>query len=124
MALDVLLLPQGAELITVARVQFARKRCLFPIGHPLPADTVMVGLVSNFQSARTGRNFFTGMSMLQYGLTSRWTVGLMFEGQKIFGLPATYGGLRVNSSFRVFPHDHLLNFTVYGEYEGLHEAAL
>jgi hypothetical protein len=48
----------------------------------------------------------------------------MAEGQKIFGLPVTYGGLRVNSYFRVFPHDHLLNFTLYGEYEGLNGAAL
>ena len=131
----------------MAWMQLARKRCLFltllifsgnaalnaqmqmdpwftAIGHPLPADTVMVRLLSDFQSARTGRNFFTGMSMMQYGLTSRWTVGLMFEGQKIFGLPTTYGGLRVNSYFRVFPHDHFLNFTIYGEYEGLNEAAL
>jgi hypothetical protein len=48
----------------------------------------------------------------------------MAEGQKIFGLPTTYGGLRINSYFRVFPHDHLLNFTLYGEYEGLNGAAL
>ena len=62
--------------------------------------------------------------MVQYGLTSRWTVGLMLEGQKTFGLPTTYGGVRVNSYLRVFPHDHVLNFTVYGEYEGLNEAGL
>jgi hypothetical protein len=39
-------------------------------------------------------------------------------------LPTTYGGLRINSYFRVFPHDHLLNFTLYGEYEGLNGAGL
>ncbi len=94
------------------------------INHPVPQDTVMVMMLSDFQSARTGRNFFTGMSMMQYGLTPRWTAGFMLEGQKIFSLPTTYGGLRVNSYFRVFPHDHLLNFTVYGEYEGLNGAAL
>ena len=94
------------------------------INHPVPQDTMMVMLLSDFQSARTGRNFFTGMSMIQYGLTPRWTAGFMLEGQKNFGLPTTYGGLRVNSYFRVFPHDHLLNFTVYGEYEGLNEAGL
>ena len=42
----------------------------------------------------------------------------MAEGQKIFGLPATYGGLRVSSYFHVFPHDHLLNFTLYGDMKG------
>ena len=83
----------------------------------------MVMLLSDFQSARS-TNDFTGMGMVQYGLTSRWMVGFMAEGRKIFGLPTTYGGLRINSSFRVFPHDHLLNFTLYGEYEGLNGAAL
>ena len=94
------------------------------LNHPLPQDTMMVMQLLDFQSARSTNDFFTSMSMVQYGLTSRWTAGFMVEGQKIFGLPATYGGLRINSSFRVFPHDHLLNFTLYGEYEGLNGAAL
>lgn len=94
------------------------------INHPVPQDTMMVMMLSDFQSARTTDNFFTGMSMVQYGLTPRWTVGFMVEGQKISGLPVTYGGLRVNSYIRVFPQDHLLNFTLYGEYEGLNDAGL
>jgi hypothetical protein len=94
------------------------------INYPVPRDMLMVMLLSDFQSARTGPNFFTGMAMVEYGVTSRWTVGFMAEGQKISGLPATYGGFRINSYFRVFPHDHLLNFTLYGEYEGLNGAAL
>jgi len=94
------------------------------LNYPVPQDTMMVMLLSDFQSARTTNDFFTGMGMVQYGLTPRWTVGFMAEWQKIFGLPTTYGGLRINSYFRVFPHDHLLNFTVYGEYEGLNGAAL
>jgi len=94
------------------------------INYPVRTNTMMVMLLPDFQSARTTRNFFTGMGMVQYGVTPRWTVGFMVEGQKILGLPVTYGGLRVNSYFRVFPHDQLLNFTVYGEYEGLNAAAL
>lgn len=94
------------------------------INYPLPRDTMMVMLLSDFQSARSTNDFFTGMGMVQYGLTPRWTVGFMAEGQKTFSLPTTYGGLRISSSFRVFPHDHLLNFTLYGEYEGLNGAAL
>ena len=94
------------------------------LNYPVPQDTMMVMLLSDFQSARTTNDFFTGMGMVQYGLTPRWTVGFMAEWQKIFGLPTTYGGFRINSYFRVFPHDHLLNFTVYGEYEGLNGAAL
>ena len=94
------------------------------INYPVPQDAMMVMLLTDYQSARTGPNFFTGMTMVQYGITSRWTVGAMAEGQKINSLPATYGGFRVNTYVRVFPHDHLLNFTVYGEYEGLNGAAL
>jgi hypothetical protein len=94
------------------------------INHPVPQDTMMVMLLSDFQSARSTNDFFTGMGMVQYGLTPRWTVGFMAEGQKIFGLPATYGGIRISSYFKVLPNDHLLNFTVYGEYEGLNGAAL
>jgi hypothetical protein len=48
----------------------------------------------------------------------------MVEGQKIYGLPTTYGGMRINSYFLLLPHNHLLNFTLYGEYEGLNGAAL
>jgi hypothetical protein len=94
------------------------------VNYPVPRDTMMVMVLSDFQSARSTNDFFTGMGMVQYGLTSRWTVEFMVEGQKIFGLPATYGGLRVGSSARVFPRDHLLNVTLYGEYEGLNGAAL
>src|SRR5450759_652958 len=94
------------------------------LNYPVPQDTMTVMLLSDFQSARSTNDFFTGMGMVQYGLTPRWTVGFMAEGQKIFGLPATYGGLRISSYFHVFPHDHLLNFTLYGEYEGLNGASL
>jgi hypothetical protein len=94
------------------------------INYPLPKDTMMFMVLPDFQVARYTRNFFTAMGMVQYGVTSRWTVGFMAEGNKILGLPVTYGGLRLSSSFRVFPKDRILNFTVYGEFEDLNEAGL
>ena len=94
------------------------------LNYPVLQDTMMLMPLSDFQSARSGNDFLTGIGILQYGLTPRWTVGFMVEGQKIVGSPTTYGGFRINSWFRVFPHDHLLNFTLYGEYEGLNGAAL
>jgi hypothetical protein len=94
------------------------------LNYSVQRDTMMVMLLSDFQAARATNDFITSMDMAQYGLTSRWTVGFMLEGQKIFGLPLTYGGLRISSSYRLFPRDHLLSFTVYGEYEGLNGAAL
>src|SRR5450759_3297971 len=54
------------------------------INHQVPKDSMMVMLLSDFQSARSTNDFFTGMTMVQYGLTPRWTVGFMTEGQKIF----------------------------------------
>lgn len=94
------------------------------LNYTVPQDMITVMFLSDFQSARSSNDFFTGMSMVQYGITPRLSVGFMLEGQKISGLPVTYGGFRVNSSFRVFRHDHLLNLTLYGEYEGLNGAAL
>ena len=94
------------------------------LNYPMPRDMMMVMLLSDYQSARSTNDFFTGMSMVEYGLTSRWTAGFMEEGQKIYGMPTTYGGMRINSYVRVFPHDHLLNFTLYGEYEDLNGASL
>jgi len=94
------------------------------INYNLPKDTLMLMLLPDFQIARTGPNFLTGMIMDEYGVTDRLTVGVMAEGEKINGLPATYGGLRFNAYFRVFPDDHFLNFTLYGEFEDLNAAAL
>jgi hypothetical protein len=94
------------------------------INYPVPPDSLMVMQLLDYQSARSTNDFFTGMSMVEYGLTPRWTAGFMVEGQKIYGMPTTYGGVRLNSYFHVFPHDHLLNFTLYGEYEGLNGASL
>ena len=94
------------------------------IAYNLPKDALMLMALPDFQIARTGPNFLTGMIMAEYGVTDRLTVGMMAEGQKIPELPATYGGLRFNAYYRVFPKDHFLNFTLYGEYEGLNGAAL
>lgn len=85
---------------------------------------MMLMAMSDFQSARYGNNFVTGMLMADYGITSRWTVALMAEGQKIAGLPATYGGMRLNTYFHLFRDKRLLNLTLYGELEDLNGAAL
>ncbi len=94
------------------------------ISYPLATDTLMIMVLPDVQVARSGPNFVTGMVMLEYGLTSRWTAGFMVEGQKISGLPVTYGGMRFNTFVRLFPHDDVLHFTLYGEYEDLNGAAL
>jgi hypothetical protein len=94
------------------------------INAPLEKHAAMVMVLPDFQVARYGGNFFTGMLMAQYGLAARLTVGVMIEGQKIEGLPRTYGGLRINAYFHLFRDDRLLNLTLYGEYEDLNGASL
>jgi hypothetical protein len=120
--------PVEGKVVTAAAMEPGSQAQMNPyfsaINYNLPKDTLMLMLLPDFQIARTGPNFLTGMIMAEYGLTERLTVGVMTEGQKIAGLPATYGGLRFNAYFRVFPDDHFLNFTLYGEFEDLNAAAL
>jgi hypothetical protein len=94
------------------------------INYPLKKHSVMLMALPDFQAARFGANFATGMLMAEYGITDRWTVGVMTEGQKISGLPATYGGTRLNTYIHLFRDDRWLNLTLYGEYENLNGAAL
>jgi hypothetical protein len=62
----------------------------------------MLMALPDFQAARFGPNFATGMLMAEYGITSRWTAGVMLEGQKISGMPAAYGGIRFNTYVHPF----------------------
>jgi hypothetical protein len=94
------------------------------INYPLEQHSVMLMALPDFQAARFGPDFATGMLMAEYGITSRWTAGIMAEGQKISGLPATYGGLRINTYVHPFRDDRYLNLSLYGEYEDLNGAAL
>ena len=94
------------------------------INYPIEKHSLMLMAMSDFQVARYGNNFFTGMLMADYGITSRWTVAIMAEGQKIAGLHATYGGMRISTYFHLFRDERLLNLTLYGEFEDLNGAAL
>lgn len=94
------------------------------ISYALEKQSVMVMALPDYQVAQFGPNFATGMVMAEYGITSRWTAGLMAEGQKISGMPVTYGGMRLNTFLHLFRDDRWLNLTLYGEYEDLNGAAL
>jgi hypothetical protein len=94
------------------------------INSPLKKQSVMLMVLPDFQVARFGPNFATGMIMAEYGITDRWTAGIMAEGQKISGMPATYGGQRLNTYVHLFHDDRFLNVTLYGEFEDLNGAAL
>ncbi len=113
-----------AALPALSRAQMNMNPYFTAINDPLERHSVMLMTLQDYQSARFGNDFYTGMLMAEYGLTSRLTVGVMAEGQKIAGLPATYGGMRYNAYFHLFRDDRWLNLTLYGEYEDLNGAAL
>ncbi len=94
------------------------------INYPVKAGSGMLMLLPDFQAARFGPDFATTMGMAEFGLTPNWSAGIMAESEKISGLPLTYGGLRFNTYYRLFHHNHGLNLTLYGEYEDLNQAAL
>lgn len=94
------------------------------INYPIERHSLMVMALPDLQVARYGNDFATGMLMVEYGITSRWTAGIMAEGQRISGMPATYGGMRLNTYLHLFRDDRFLNLTLYGEYEDLNGAAL
>lgn len=114
----------GAALPGSSRAQMSMTPYFTAINASLEKSALMVMVLPDFQLARFGGNFFSGMLMVEYGLASRLTVGVMVEGQKIGGLPVTYGGLRFNAYFHLFRDDRWLNLTLYGEYENLNGAAL
>src|SRR5512135_3779835 len=94
------------------------------VSYPLEKHSLMLMALPDFQVARRGPNFAAGMLMAEYGITSRWTAGVMVEGQKISGMPATYGGMRLSTYIHPFRDDRWLNLTLYVEYEDLNGAAL
>jgi hypothetical protein len=49
---------------------------------PVPKRTLMLMFLPDFQNARDGSDFFTFMGMAEYGVTPRWTAGMMVEGKK------------------------------------------
>ncbi len=94
------------------------------INYPLEEHSLMLMVMPDVQSARYGNNFLAWMLMAEYGITPRWTVAIMAEGQKIGGQPATFGGMRYATYYHLFRDDRLLNVTLYGEFEDLNGAAL
>ena len=114
----------GAAMPGSLRAQMNMDPYFTTINYPLEKHSLMLMALPDLQVARDGSNFATGMLMAQYGITTRWTAGVMAEGQKISGMPATFGGLRYNTYFHLLRDDKLLNLTLYGEYEDLNGAAL
>ena len=52
------------------------------INYPLEKQSLMLMALPDFQLARYGNDYFTGMLMAEYGITPRWTVAVMAEGAR------------------------------------------
>jgi hypothetical protein len=113
-----------ATLLDWSQAQMNMNPYFTVINYPVEKHSLMLMAMSDFQSSRVGNNFFTGMLMAEYGLSPRWTAAIMTEGQKIDGLHAAYGGMRLSTYFHLFRDEKLLNLTLYGEFEDLNGAAL
>ena len=61
------------EVSAQTEMQMSMDPCFSPINYPVPHRSLMIMALPDFQSARYTRNCVTGMLMLQYGITSRWT---------------------------------------------------
>jgi hypothetical protein len=94
------------------------------VNYPMEKQSLMIMVLPDYQSAKFGNDYLTWMLMTEYGITSRWTAGVMVEGQKIEGLPATFGGLRLSTYYHVFKDSRWVNLTLYGEFEDLNGASL
>ena len=94
------------------------------VNYPAEKRSFRLTALSDFQLARFGNNFTTGMLLAEYGIADRWTAGAAAEGQKILDTPAEYGGVRFNTYYRLSADDRFLNLTLYGEYQELNGAAL
>ena len=80
------------------------------INYTLEEHSVMIMALPDFQAARFGPDFATGMLMAEYGITDRWTAGVMAEGQKISSMPASYGawlGRSRTRQIKVSSHCHI-----------------
>ncbi len=113
-----------ATLLNCSQAQMNMNPYFTAINYPVEKHSMMLMGMSDFQSSHVGNNFFTWMLMAEYGLSPRWTVAIMAEGQKIDGQHAAYGGMRLGTYFHLFRDEKLLNLTIYGEFEDLNGAAL
>ena len=107
-----------------ARAQMQMAPYFTAISNTMPKNHLMLMLLPDYQLARVGPDYLTYMGMAEYGVTNRLSAGFMAEGQKINGLPNTFGGVRFNAYYQLLPHDHLLHVTLYGEFEDLDQASL
>lgn len=72
---------------------------------------------STFGTQRSGNNFHSFWTELEYGVTGWWTTELYLDGQTTFHDSTIFTGFRSENRFRPLRHEHFLNPVFYIEYE-------
>ena len=72
---------------------------------------------STFGTQRSGNNFHSFWTELEYGVTGWWTTELYLDGQTTFHDSTIFTGFRSENRFRPLRHEHFLNPVFYLEYE-------
>jgi len=116
----------GAVLLGVAATADAQERPYFVTysEHLEDKGELEVSVLSTLGDPKDGTpRYVAPWVEVEYGITSRWTAELYFEGVNVHDDSSAYTGWRIENRFRPFPGDHFLNPVLYIEYESISEAS-
>jgi hypothetical protein len=74
---------------------------------------------STFGTQRSGNDFLSYWTELEYGVTAWWTTEFYLDAQTTFHDSTVYSGFKWENRFRVLKHEHWINPVLYFEYEDI-----
>ena len=74
---------------------------------------------STFGTQRTGNDFHSYWTELEYGATAWWTTEFYLDAQTTFHDSTAYSGFKWENRFRPLKHEHWINPVLYVEYEDI-----
>jgi len=74
---------------------------------------------STFGTQRSGNNFHSYWTELEYGVNAWWTTEFYLDAQTTFHDSTAYSGFKWENRFRVLKHEHWINPVLYVEYADL-----
>ncbi len=93
--------------------------------HTAEAGEMEVMLMSDFGQDPDGTRYTAQMVEFELGVTDRWTMEFMVEGQATFGEGGyNFTGFRLENRYRLFEYGTFLNPVIYVEYESLSDDTL
>lgn len=77
---------------------------------------------STFGTQRSGNDFHSYWTELEYGVKAWWTTEFYLDAQSTFDDSTVYSGYKWENRFRVLKHEHWINPVLYAEFEDLNGA--